>query len=75
MTPEEKFLFDLEGYLVVKDVLTAEEVAEMNKQADVAFPPEGEDTGYRRQSRVSERPKSNHRRKTSSAPMRRFDIE
>ena len=53
MTPEEKFIFDLEGYLVVKDVLTAEEVAEMNKQADVAFPPEGEDTGYRRQSRVS----------------------
>ena len=29
MTPEEKFLFDLQGYLVIKNVLTPEEVAEL----------------------------------------------
>jgi ectoine hydroxylase-related dioxygenase (phytanoyl-CoA dioxygenase family) len=34
MTPEEKFLFDLHGYLVVKNVLTAAEVAELNAIAD-----------------------------------------
>lgn len=30
MTPEEKFVFDLEGYFVIKGVLDAAEVAEMN---------------------------------------------
>jgi hypothetical protein len=30
MTPEEKFLFDLQGYLVVKNALTPAEVAELN---------------------------------------------
>lgn len=30
MTAEEKFLFDLEGYLIVKQVLTAEEVATLS---------------------------------------------
>ena len=31
MTPEEKFTFDLEGYLVIKNVLTSDEIAEMNE--------------------------------------------
>lgn len=39
MTPEEKFLVDLHGYLVIKNVLTPEEVAELNAIADVKFPP------------------------------------
>ena len=30
MTDEEKFMVDLEGYLVIKDVLTPDEVDEMN---------------------------------------------
>ena len=30
MTGEEKFTVDLEGYLVIKNVLTPDEVAEMN---------------------------------------------
>lgn len=39
MTPEEKFLVDLHGYLVIKNVLTSEEVAELNAIADAKFPP------------------------------------
>jgi hypothetical protein len=38
MTPEEKFLFDLEGYLVVRNVLNSDEVAELNAVADRVFP-------------------------------------
>ena len=53
MTGEEKFSFDLEGYLIIKNVLSADEVAEMNEIADRAFPPEGDGTSYRRSSRVS----------------------
>ena len=34
MTGEEKFQVDLEGYLVIKDVLSADEVAEMNDIID-----------------------------------------
>ena len=38
MTPEEKFTFDLDGYLVIKDVLSREEVAVLNAVADREFP-------------------------------------
>ena len=31
MRDEEKFTVDLEGYLVIKNVLTADEVAKMNR--------------------------------------------
>ena len=34
MTGEEKFQVDLEGYLVIKNVLTDDEVAEMNDIID-----------------------------------------
>ena len=34
MTGEEKFQVDLEGYLVIKNVLTDDEVAEMNEIID-----------------------------------------
>lgn len=34
MTPEEKFLFDLNGYLVIKNVLSAQELADLNRIAD-----------------------------------------
>ncbi len=34
MTPEEKFLFDLNGYLVIKNVLSPEELAALNVIAD-----------------------------------------
>ena len=38
MTPEEKFMFDLDGYLVIKDVLSREELDVLNAVADRAFP-------------------------------------
>ena len=37
MTAEEKF-FDLQGYIVIKNVLTTEEVAEINEISDRIFP-------------------------------------
>ena len=37
MTPEEKFIFDLEGYIVIKNVLTPSEVAALNTLADQSF--------------------------------------
>ena len=37
MTPEEKFIFDLEGYIVIKNVLTPSEVAALNRLADQCF--------------------------------------
>ena len=38
MTEEERFIFDLEGYLVVENVLTADEVSEINRLSDENFP-------------------------------------
>ena len=38
MTAEEKFTFDLDGYLVIKDVLSREEVEVLNAVADREFP-------------------------------------
>ncbi len=34
MTAEQKFMFDLEGYLLLKSILTADEIAELNAVAD-----------------------------------------
>ena len=49
MTPEERFVFDLQGYLVIKGVLSPAEVAELNAVADQQFAPKpGEDTNNRR---------------------------
>lgn len=53
MTNEEKFTFDLEGYLIIKNVLTPDEVAEMNEIADHVFPREDDKTGTHRTSHVS----------------------
>lgn len=52
MTPEEKFLFDLHGYLVIKNALTPAEVAELNAIADEKFPRQPGVSGTRT-SRVS----------------------
>ncbi len=38
MTPEEKFIFDLQGYLVIKNALTDTELAELNAVADTKYP-------------------------------------
>jgi hypothetical protein len=37
MTPEEKFIFDLEGYIVIENVLTPHEVTELNDLIDHKF--------------------------------------
>jgi hypothetical protein len=38
MTPEEKFIVDLDGYMLFKNVLSADEVAEMNEIVDAGKP-------------------------------------
>ena len=53
VTDEEKFLFDLEGYLVVKGVLGADECAELSALADEVWPPAPGDGAYRRAPAVS----------------------
>ena len=54
MTLEEKFRFDLQGFLVVKNVLSADEVDALNALADAVWPDNGDDDGgHRRTSRVS----------------------
>jgi hypothetical protein len=53
VTSEEKFMFDLEGYLVVKNVLTPREVADMNATTDEVFPSNYDETGTRGVSRVT----------------------
>lgn len=47
MTPEEMFLFDLQGYLLLKKVLTSREVAELNALVDRKFPCSPESRGER----------------------------
>ena len=54
MTPEEKFTFDLEGYLVVKNVLSKKEVDELNAIADREFGDPYDESGVKRTSRVSQ---------------------
>ena len=39
MTPEEKFTFDLEGYLVIRDVLSTDKIAELDRISNEKFPP------------------------------------
>lgn len=53
MTPEEKFQFDLEGYLVIKQVLSAAEVAALNVIADRKAPALSDGQRYGRVFRVS----------------------
>jgi hypothetical protein len=52
VTPEEKFIFDLEGYIVIKNVLTPGEVAALNELADQVFTEKKEESD-RRRSQVS----------------------
>ena len=54
MTPEEKFQFDLEGYLVIPGALSPQEVVELNELADQAWPGEHDETGLRRTSNVAQ---------------------
>jgi len=53
LTTEETFMFDLEGYLVVKNVLCKNEVDELNNLADEAFPGAYDESNFRRTSWIS----------------------
>ena len=54
LTAEEKFQFDLEGYLVIPGALSPQEVVELNELADQAWPGEHDETGLRRTSNVAQ---------------------
>ena len=47
ISPEEKFKFDLEGYLVVRNALAPEEVVEMNRIADEIYTEDYDEKGLR----------------------------
>ena len=47
ISPEEKFKFDLEGYLVVRNALAPEEVVEMNRIADEIYTQDYDEKGLR----------------------------
>jgi hypothetical protein len=47
-------MFDLDGYLVVKGVLSQQEIDELNALADTAWPGEYDENGLRRTSRISQ---------------------
>lgn len=53
MTPEEKFLFDLQGYLVIRQMLSGPEVAALNVIADGKAPALSEGRRYDRVFRAS----------------------
>ena len=54
MTPEEKFIFDLDGYIVIKNALSQEEVDHLNAIADREFGQPYDETNFKRMSRVSQ---------------------
>ena len=53
LTEEEKFLFDLRGFLVVKNVLTSAECEALIALADEAWPRQPDDGPYRRWDGIS----------------------
>ena len=53
MSDEEKFEFDLGGYLVIREVLSSVEVAELNALADEAWSGEYDEAGFRSTDNVS----------------------
>ena len=53
MTDEEKFQFDLQGYLVIRDVLSQEECTELSVLADSVWPEQDDDGLLRRTEDIS----------------------
>ncbi|MCY4655542.1 MAG: phytanoyl-CoA dioxygenase family protein [Gammaproteobacteria bacterium] len=53
LTNEEKFLFDLQGFLVIKGVLDPDECARLSRLADSVWPRQEGDGHYRRTGNVS----------------------
>ena len=53
LSNEQKFMFDLEGYLVLPGVLTAGECDALSELADQAWPRSAEDGAFRRTEQIS----------------------
>ena len=53
LTDEEKFRFDLQGFLIVKSVLSRNECQELSELADDVWPRTDEDGSYRRTGAIS----------------------
>ena len=53
LNDEEKFQFDLEGYLVVKNVLSKAECEALSAMADDVWPRQPDDEPFRRTANVS----------------------
>ena len=51
LSDEEKFRFDLEGYLVIPGVLSAEECAVLSQQSDHVWPRQAQDAAFGAQLR------------------------
>lgn len=54
MNEEEKFQFDLQGFLVVKNVLSPQRCAELSDLADQVWPRQSSDGPYRRTGSISQ---------------------
>ena len=54
LTDEEKFRFDLEGYLIIKNVLSRDTCAELSALSDEAWPRQPEDGAFRRAAAVTQ---------------------
>lgn len=54
MTEEDKFLFDLQGFLVLPGVLSRKECEELSKLSDAAWPAQPEDLGLRRTEAITQ---------------------
>lgn len=50
MTPEEKFLLDLQGYILIKGVLSSAEVDAMNSTCELKYPANSTENGFRSNS-------------------------
>ena len=70
MTKEEKFRFDLQGFLVVKNVLSADEVDALNKLADEVWPAGRAKMAMETAARVAFQCGVQKRRRCSITPMR-----
>ncbi|GIS70138.1 MAG: hypothetical protein CM1200mP9_09590 [Gammaproteobacteria bacterium] len=53
MTDEEKFRFDLHGFLVIRSVLSREECKELSMLADSVWPEQADDDLFRRTEDIS----------------------
>ena len=54
LTQEEKFRFDLQGFLVLREVLSAQECKRLSDLADEIWPSQPEDGHYRRTGKISQ---------------------